>query len=71
MLSDGEFKHFAQTATPCRDPPLQRCLAPGLLHHVVVVARQVKVVLDEPLEGRDLIESPPADLDLGGGGARV
>ena len=71
-LSDGELKHFAETAAPCRDPPLQRCLAPsGLLRHVVVVTRQVKVVLDEPLEGRDLIESPPADLDLGRGGARV
>ena len=68
--SDGELQHLTETAA-CRYPPLQRRLHLLHLHQVVVVAGQVKVVLDEPLEGGDLLQRPAADLRLGGGRAGV
>ena len=64
--SDRELENLTET-TARRNPPLQRRLSLLHINQVVVVARQVEVVLDEPLEGGDLLQRPSTDLHLGGG----
>ena len=69
--SDRELEDLTET-TAGRNPPLQWRLSLLHINQVVVVARQVEVVLDEPLEGGDLLQRPSTDLHLGGGiGTRV